>query len=235
LATQPAGSFPASGVALGQVTVLLPALHLPAARYGTVARRALVDRLHGEMRAKLVPHCRAGRLGQDLPDARLVRVRRSTRDSVALRGPGRQRFDPVLDWRHRSGAHGLPASGGGHSERVIRGITGDSRQIVDYFAAEVMGGQQPRVRSFLLQTSVLGRFSGPMCDAVTGVTGSQELLEELEKNQLFLFPSTPPVAGTATTPCSPSCCAANWTSRTQGSRNCCTTAPPLGTPARVSH
>jgi hypothetical protein len=41
LATQPAGSFPASGVALGKVTVLLPALHPPAARYGTVARRAL--------------------------------------------------------------------------------------------------------------------------------------------------------------------------------------------------
>jgi LuxR family transcriptional regulator, maltose regulon positive regulatory protein len=72
--------------------------------------------------------------------------------------------------------------------RVIRGITGGSRQIVDYFAAEVLAGQPPRVRSFLARTSVLDRFSGPLCDAVTGSAGSQALLEELERIQLFLVP-----------------------------------------------
>jgi hypothetical protein len=45
LSTQPADSFPAGGAASGQVTVLLPALHPPAARYGTVARQALLGRL----------------------------------------------------------------------------------------------------------------------------------------------------------------------------------------------
>ena len=72
--------------------------------------------------------------------------------------------------------------------RVIGGLSGNSRQIVDYFAAEVLEGQPPRVRSFLLQTSVLDRFSGSLCDAVSGSSGSQALLEELEGMQLFLVP-----------------------------------------------
>lgn len=83
---------------------------------------------------------------------------------------------------------GLSLRGSKNPARVIGGLTGDSRQIVDYFAAEVLEGLAPRVRSFLLQTSVLGRFSGPLCDAVTGSGGSQALLEELERTQLFLVP-----------------------------------------------
>ncbi len=65
---------------------------------------------------------------------------------------------------------------------------GDDRQIVDYFAAEVLAGQRDRVHSLLLRTSVLDRFCGPLCDAVTGAAGSQDLLEELERSQLFLVP-----------------------------------------------
>jgi LuxR family maltose regulon positive regulatory protein len=83
---------------------------------------------------------------------------------------------------------GLSLRGCDDPDPVIRGITGDSRQIVDYFAAEVMQDQSTRVRAFLLQTSILDRFSGPMCDAVTQTSGSQTLLEELERSQLFLVP-----------------------------------------------
>jgi LuxR family transcriptional regulator, maltose regulon positive regulatory protein len=83
---------------------------------------------------------------------------------------------------------GLSLRGRKDTARVIRGLTGDSRQIMDYFAAEVLEGLSPRVRSFLLRTSVLERFSGPSCDAVTGSDGSQALLEELERIQLFLVP-----------------------------------------------
>ena len=83
---------------------------------------------------------------------------------------------------------GLSLRGCDDPDQVIRGITGDSRQIVDYFAAEVMHGQSNRVRSFLLQTSILDSFSGPMCDAVTQTSGSQAVLEELERSQLFLVP-----------------------------------------------
>lgn len=83
---------------------------------------------------------------------------------------------------------GLSLRGRDDPARVIAGVTGDSRQIVDYFAAEVLQGQPERIRTFLLHTSVLDRFSGPLCDAVTGMAGSQVLLEELERIQLFLVP-----------------------------------------------
>ena len=39
---------------------------------------------------------------------------------------------------------------------------------------------------FLLETSVLERQCGPLCDAVTGRTDSQELLEHIERTNLFL-------------------------------------------------
>ena len=44
------------------------------------------------------------------------------------------------------------------------------------------------MRAFLLETSVLERLSGLLCDAVTGHTGSQALLEQVERAGLFLVP-----------------------------------------------
>ena len=48
--------------------------------------------------------------------------------------------------------------------------------------------QSEQVRAFLLETSVLERLSGALCDAVTGRTGSQALLEQVERAGLFLVP-----------------------------------------------
>ncbi len=83
---------------------------------------------------------------------------------------------------------GLSLRGRKDAAGLIRAFAGDDRQIVDYFAAEVLAGLPGRVRSHLVRTSVLGRFCGPLCDAVTGAEGSQHLLEELERSQLFLVP-----------------------------------------------
>jgi LuxR family maltose regulon positive regulatory protein len=83
---------------------------------------------------------------------------------------------------------GLSLRGRKDAAGLIRAFAGDDRQIVDYFAAEVLAGLPGRVRSHLVRTSVLGRFCGPLCDAVTGAEGSQQLLEELERSQLFLVP-----------------------------------------------
>ena len=67
-------------------------------------------------------------------------------------------------------------------------FTGDDRHIFDYLAAEVLAGLPPRIHAFLLRTAVLGRFCASLCDAVTGLAGSQDLLEEIERRQLFLVP-----------------------------------------------
>jgi LuxR family maltose regulon positive regulatory protein len=83
---------------------------------------------------------------------------------------------------------GLSLRGREDLDRQVHAFHGDDRQIVDYLAAEVLDGLPSEVRSLLLRTSVLERLSGPLCDAVTGAGGSQRLLEEIERSQLFLVP-----------------------------------------------
>ncbi len=68
----------------------------------------------------------------------------------------------------------------------IAGFAGDDRYIVDYLVEEVLQRQPERVRSFLLQTSILGRLTGPLCDAVTGHDGGKAMLEALDRENLFL-------------------------------------------------
>jgi LuxR family maltose regulon positive regulatory protein len=68
----------------------------------------------------------------------------------------------------------------------IAGFAGDDRYIVDYLAEEVLQRQPDHVREFLLQTSLLDRLSGPLCDAVTGQDGGKAKLATLERGNLFL-------------------------------------------------
>jgi LuxR family transcriptional regulator, maltose regulon positive regulatory protein len=70
----------------------------------------------------------------------------------------------------------------------IAGFAGDDRYIVDYLVEEVLQRRPEAVRSFLLQTSILDRLSGPLCDAVTGHAGGKAMLEALDRGNLFLVP-----------------------------------------------
>ena len=70
----------------------------------------------------------------------------------------------------------------------IAGFTGDDRYIVDYLAEEVLQRQPAAVRDFLLQTSVLERLNGPLCDAVTETAGGKVVLEALDRGNLFVVP-----------------------------------------------
>ena len=70
----------------------------------------------------------------------------------------------------------------------ITGFAGDDRYVVDYLVEEVLQRQPDRVQAFLLQTCILGRLSGPLCDAVTGQGGGKAMLEALDRGNLFLVP-----------------------------------------------
>ena len=70
----------------------------------------------------------------------------------------------------------------------IAGFAGDDRYVVDYLAEEVLQRQPERVQAFLLQTSIFGRLSGPLCDAVTGQDGGKAMLAALDRGNLFLVP-----------------------------------------------
>jgi LuxR family maltose regulon positive regulatory protein len=70
----------------------------------------------------------------------------------------------------------------------IAGFAGDHRYVVDYLAEEVLARQPVGVRNFLLETSVLDRLTGSLCDAVTAGTGGNTTLVALERANLFLVP-----------------------------------------------
>ena len=70
----------------------------------------------------------------------------------------------------------------------VAAFTGSHRYVLDFLAEEVLERLSEQVRTFLLQTSVLERLSGDLCDSVTGRPGSQALLEQVERAGLFLVP-----------------------------------------------
>lgn len=73
-------------------------------------------------------------------------------------------------------------------DSFIDSFTGDDRFVVDYLVDEVLERQRDEVRSFLLQTAILSRMTGSLCDAVAGGSGGAGLLEELDRANLFLVP-----------------------------------------------
>lgn len=68
----------------------------------------------------------------------------------------------------------------------IANFTGNDRFVVDYLAEEVLERQPRDVRDFLMHTAVLDRFTGSLCDAVTGRTGGKATLEMLDRANLFV-------------------------------------------------
>jgi LuxR family maltose regulon positive regulatory protein len=70
----------------------------------------------------------------------------------------------------------------------IAGFTGDDRYIVDYLVEEVLRRQPDHIRNFLIQTSILDRLTGPLCDAVTAQPGGKAMLESLDRANLFVVP-----------------------------------------------
>lgn len=72
--------------------------------------------------------------------------------------------------------------------RFLSAFAGSHHFVLDYLAEEVLQQQSEHTRTFLLQTSILDRLSGSLCDAVTESTDGQAMLEQLEQRNLFLIP-----------------------------------------------
>jgi LuxR family transcriptional regulator, maltose regulon positive regulatory protein len=76
----------------------------------------------------------------------------------------------------------------GDAHRFIAEFKGSNRYVLDYLVEEVFQRQPPGVQAFLLQTSILDRLTGALCDAVTEQGGGQAMLEMLERANLFIVP-----------------------------------------------
>ena len=110
-------------------------------------------------------------IGADLPDAAAA--------ALAARTEG---------WAAGLQLAALSLRGQADPAGFVAAFSGSHRYVLDYLADEVLAGQAKQVRGFLLETSVLERLSGELCDAVTGRTDGQATLEQVERAGLFLVP-----------------------------------------------
>lgn len=112
-----------------------------------------------------------GAVGRELSDATISALGQRTEGWVA----GLQLA--ALSLQERSDITGFVAE-----------FNGSHRFVLDYLTEEVLDRQSEQLRAFLLETSVLERLSGSLCDAVRGRSDSQQLLERIERANLFLHP-----------------------------------------------
>ncbi len=70
----------------------------------------------------------------------------------------------------------------------VRQFTGNNRFVVDFLAEEVLSRQPATIRQFLARTSILDRFCAPLCDAVVGSDNAADILDLLERENLFVVP-----------------------------------------------
>lgn len=82
----------------------------------------------------------------------------------------------------------LSTRGRDDADSFIQAFAGTNRFIMDFMLEEVLAREMEEVQTFLLQTSILTRLCGALCDAVTGAAGGQAMLEGLERRNLFVVP-----------------------------------------------
>ena len=80
----------------------------------------------------------------------------------------------------------------GHQDAAnfIQSFTGSHYFVMDYLVEEVLQQQSESIQMFLIQTSILDRLCGSLCDAVLldSSTSGQQTLEYLERANLFIIP-----------------------------------------------
>jgi LuxR family maltose regulon positive regulatory protein len=69
---------------------------------------------------------------------------------------------------------------------LLEEISGEQRYILDFLTEVVLQRQPQDIQTFLLSTSILGRLSASLCDAVMQQTSSQQMLQRLEQANLFV-------------------------------------------------
>ncbi len=80
----------------------------------------------------------------------------------------------------------LSLSGHPDPERFAAEFSGSERTVASYLLAEVLDRQSEQVRRLLLRTSLLDRVSGELADLLTGGSGSERMLQDLEQAGAFV-------------------------------------------------
>jgi LuxR family maltose regulon positive regulatory protein len=82
----------------------------------------------------------------------------------------------------------ISLQGSEDNTNFINSFTGSHHLILDYLIEEVLEHQSPNVEAFLLNTAILNRLSTSLCNAVSEQEESHEILEALERANIFIIP-----------------------------------------------
>ncbi|MCL7452525.1 MAG: LuxR C-terminal-related transcriptional regulator, partial [Anaerolineae bacterium] len=83
---------------------------------------------------------------------------------------------------------GLSIRDRANPSEFIAALSGSHRFILSYLAEEVLNQQPEEIQHFLLQTSILDRLNGDLCNTVTGRSDARAVLERLFHANLFVVP-----------------------------------------------
>ena len=167
-------------------SVVLLAAQLPRGSQVALAARAEPDLPIARLRARgELLELGAEDIALDVDEAATSSPRRGwtcrgRRSPSSPGGPRAGRPDSTSPrWRSRPAVR-RPRSAASFSDR--------DRNVEDYLRAEITSSLSARELRFLVRTSVLDRFSAPLCDAVVGRRGSAAMLGSIERANLFLVP-----------------------------------------------
>jgi LuxR family transcriptional regulator, maltose regulon positive regulatory protein len=77
------------------------------------------------------------------------------------------------------------------AERFVAEFSGSNRTVADYLIGELLERQPAHIQQLLLRTSLLERVNGELADLMTGYTGSEQVLLELEDANAFVVSLDP--------------------------------------------
>ena len=80
----------------------------------------------------------------------------------------------------------LSLSGRSDAEKLAAGFSGSERMVTEYLRAEVLDQQPEEVRCLLRRCSILEEVSGPLADSLTGESGGDWILRELDAANAFV-------------------------------------------------
>ena len=188
-----------------------------------------------------LPLARLRARGQ-LAELRAAELRFTTEEAAALLGAA----GPVLPdtavvaltartegWAAGLQLAALSLRGRTDAAGFVAAFSGSHRFVLDYLADEVLDGQPGQVRAFLLETSVLERLSGELCDAVTGGPVARRCCTTSSRRACSWCRWMRCAAGGATTICSPICSAPAWSRSSPAGCQSCTGPRPPGSMSMI--
>jgi LuxR family transcriptional regulator, maltose regulon positive regulatory protein len=106
---------------------------------------------------------------------------------VELAGPALgMLYERTEGWAAGLRLAALSLAGHPDPERFVAEFSGTERTVAEYLLAEVLERQPGQVRRLLLRTSVLDRVNGELADLLTGGSGGERVLQDLEEANAFV-------------------------------------------------